>query len=174
MRSKLVEQMKSMQPSGHRDLGKAKARKVMEEDWDTLIILDACRYDFFEKLYKDYLLSGKLEKRISQGSGTVEWLKNNFTGKYAVTYISANPFVNSYGLSLGRLHERCKSSWKATEHFSRIIDVWDFGWDENLCTVPPTEVNKAYSSNKDGNRKIIHYLQPHRPYLSCDYDKSMG
>ena len=136
----MAQHVKGIHPSGRKGLGKAKATKVMEEDWDTLIILDACRYDFFEKVYTDYLLSGKLEKRISQGSGTVEWLKNNFPAKYAVTYISANPFVNSYGLSLGRLHEHCKSSWKATEHFSKIIDVWDFGWDEKLCTVPPTEV----------------------------------
>lgn len=149
-----------------------KKQNIMEEYWDTLIILDACRYDFFEKVYKDYLSDGKLEKRRSKGSSTLDWLKNNFTGKYDITYISASPNVNSYGIPLSRLHNGCSYSWKATEHFSKIIDVWHFGWDENLGTVYPREVNMAYLSNKDDNRKIIHYSQPHAPYLSFDYCES--
>ena len=31
-----------------------KEQNLFNEDWDTLIILDACRYDFFEKVYRDY------------------------------------------------------------------------------------------------------------------------
>lgn len=145
-----------------------KEQDIIEEDWDNLIILDACRYDFFESVYKDYLAGGKLEKRRSRGSSTLEWLKNNFTAKYDITYISSNAFVNSYGIPLNKLRLRCHYPWKATEHFSKIVDVWRFGWDERLGTVSPEEVNRAYLSNKgkDDNRKIIHYAQPHYPYLS--------
>ena len=28
---------------------------LVEESWNYLIILDACRYDFFKKVYKKYL-----------------------------------------------------------------------------------------------------------------------
>lgn len=145
-----------------------KEQNIIEEDWDNLLILDACRYDFFEKVYKDYLPDGKLEKRRSKGSNTPEWLKNNFTARYDITYISSNAFVNTHGIPLNKLNRRCRYPWKATEHFSKIIDVWHFGWDEILNTVRPEEVNLAYLSNKDkdDNRKIIHYLQPHIPYLS--------
>jgi len=151
-----------------------KEQNIVEEDWDNLIILDACRYDSFENLYRDYLPDGKLEKRRSRGSSTLDWLKNNFTGKYDITYISANPHINSYGIPLSKLNKNCSYSWKATEHFSKIIDVWNLGWDERLRAVKPEEVNKAYLSNKvkDDNRKIIHYMQPHAPYLSFDYGGS--
>jgi hypothetical protein len=147
-----------------------KDQNIVEEDWDNLIILDACRYDFFERVYKDYLTDGKLEKRRSRGSSTPEWLKNNFPAKYDITYVSSNAFVNTHGIPLNKLLRRCRYPWKATEHFSRIIDVWRFGWDERLATVRPEEVNHAYLSNKnkDDNRTIIHYLQPHAPYLSLN------
>jgi len=61
-----------------------KTLKVMEENWNYLIILDACRYDYFEKLHRNYF-SGVLEKKISLGSGTSEWLRKNFTSYYPDT-----------------------------------------------------------------------------------------
>ena len=36
----------------------------MKEDWDNLVILDACRYDMFKKLNT---INGKLEYKISIG-----------------------------------------------------------------------------------------------------------
>ncbi|MHA1832385.1 MAG: hypothetical protein ACTSV7_00200 [Candidatus Baldrarchaeia archaeon] len=44
---------------------------VMEEDRDFLIILDACRFDYFSEVYGDFF-DGKLEKIISAGCSTVE------------------------------------------------------------------------------------------------------
>lgn len=38
---------KCVWPLYRRDLGQSKALKVMEVDWDYLIVLDACRYDIF-------------------------------------------------------------------------------------------------------------------------------
>ena len=132
---------------------------VMEEGWDHLIILDACRYDYFSKVYRDYL-RGKLKKAISLGSDTVEWCKKSFRKRYNdVVYISANPIVNSKVEVEG---------FTARKHFHRVVDVWDRGWDEKLGTVHPKEVNKATQKLKDDyphKRFIIHYLQPHYPYL---------
>lgn len=145
-----------------------KGQNLLKEDWDNLIILDGCRYDFFAKVYKDYL-DGKLEKRKSPGSCTGEWLVKTFPGSYDITYISANPYINSYGIPLKKCNPKYSYSWKATEHFRKIIDVWKFGWDENLETVHPERVNKAYLSNQHGNRMIIHYMQPHPPYLSLNF-----
>lgn len=143
-----------------------KEQNIHLENWDNLIILDACRFDFFKKVYKDYL-DGKLEKRISNGSFTGEWLVKTFPDKYDYTYISANPFINSYGIPLNKLHLKNKNySWNAIEHFSNIIDVWEFGWNEKLGTIHPREVNKACLSNKENRKTIIHYMQPHYPYLS--------
>ncbi len=51
---------------------------IFSEPWDNLIILDACRYDVFEEVFKKRNMKGKLEYRISRGSWTVEFLLENF------------------------------------------------------------------------------------------------
>lgn len=143
-----------------------KFQNVTKNEWNHLIVLDACRYDFFQKYYETYL-DGELEKRKSRGSNTAEWLEKTFKRYYEdITYFSANPFINGRGLSLNDVYSDYNSQWKAIEHFAKIIDVWDFGWDEDLGTVPPEEVNKAFFSHNYKNRKIIHYMQPHKPYLA--------
>lgn len=133
---------------------------MMEEDWDNLIILDACRYDYFKKIYEDYL-SGELKKVRSPAHHTEKWRKRVFPEKYEDTvYVSANPYLNSKAEIKG---------FSASEHFHKVIDVWAWGWDEELKTVHPREVNKAVKeARKDypDKRLLIHYLQPHAPYLS--------
>jgi hypothetical protein len=53
---------------------------VLAEDWDNLLILDACRYDAFAARAD---LPGRLERRRSRGSHTSEFLSGIFT---AATY----------------------------------------------------------------------------------------
>lgn len=136
---------------------------MWKDDWKCLIILDACRYDYFKKVYKDYL-SGRLEKVYSPGSETREWLEKVFKDKRCddTVYISANPFINSKGIPHGSFDPRkCLS-------FYKIIDVWDWGWSEEMGTVHPKEVNKAalVATRLYKDKKfIIHYMQPHAPYL---------
>lgn len=138
-----------------------RACQVMEEEWDFLIVLDACRYDYFARFYKNYL-KGSLSKKISVGSSTIEWCRETFQRKYDdVVYVSSNPFVNS------RLDVQ---GFDAKKYFHRVIDVWDWGWDEKLGTVHPKMVNEAVLKIRGeyaDKRIIIHYLQPHEPYLLC-------
>lgn len=129
---------------------------VMDEEWDNLIVLDACRYDFF----KEYnTIEGVLEKRVSRGTRTDEWVRRNFTGSYDDTvYVSANPHI-------GRTEV---SGFCGVEHFAHVETVWDGKWDEDLGTVPPEEVNAAarrVCEQYPEKRMIIHYMQPHRPYI---------
>lgn len=134
--------------------------KIMEEDWDYLIILDACRYDYFASMVGDYF-SGRLQEGISLGVSTPVWLEKNFTSYYPdVVYISGNPYCNAKMEVLG---------FDAKQHFYRVVDVWEFGWDEKLGTVPPEKINRAALEAIKGfaeKKFIIHYLQPHAPYLS--------
>lgn len=133
---------------------------LTEKDWDYLIILDACRYDYFEKVYEDFL-NGKLKKVISPGSHTIEWFKKTFRKHYNdIVYISANPFINS------RVEVAGVDSRK---RFYKVFDVWDWGWNEDIGTVHPKQINEAAwkaRNNYPEKRLIIHYMQPHIPYLS--------
>ena len=143
---------------------------VVEEEWDYLIVLDACRYDFFERLWNDYF-TGDLEKRRSPGSATPEWAAKTFTGDHDITYLSANPFVNSLGIPLDELKwgASCDYQWAASEHIDTVVDLWQDAWDDDLGAVAPeavTERAREWCDDVDGNdRMIIHYLQPHAPYL---------
>lgn len=51
---------------------------ILEESWDNLIILDACRYDTFKEEFDKRKMKGKLEYRISRGSETSSFLLENF------------------------------------------------------------------------------------------------
>lgn len=133
--------------------------KVTQENWDYLMILDACRYDYFEQVYRDYF-QGELTKRISAGTSTNEWRNNSFPGNYDdIVYISANPMFSStldvYGYTAG-------------EHFHKVYELWKNGWDKDHGTVLPQTVTQASINiigNNPNKRFIIHYLQPHEPYL---------
>lgn len=133
---------------------------IMEEDWDNLIILDACRYDMFEEIN---IFNGKLEFRISNGASTSEFLKKNFGGgKFKDTvYVSANPQVN--------LH--------VPDSFLDIVPVWKDGWCKEFGTVlPETVVEYVQRINEKypDKRLIVHFLQPHYPFISESSRKRIG
>lgn len=126
--------------------------KVMEEDWDTLLILDACRYDMFEEAND---LEGKLEHRISLGSTSEEFLERNFDGKeyFDTVYVNANPYVPYLDLDEGTFHE--------------VVNLLD-EWDEGLQTVhPETVVEAAIEAHHryPNKRLIVHFMQPHAPFI---------
>ncbi len=141
---------------------------IHKENWDYLIILDACRYDTFKKLYPNYL-KGKLEKVGSRGSHTIEWTQKTFVDKYDYTYLSANPFINGKSLSLDELGKGESSSWCADNHFKKVIDLWDSSWDEKEDTVLPETVRKKSLEFQDETPLVIHFLQPHQPYIGFSF-----
>lgn len=129
---------------------------VLDEKWKYLIVLDACRYDYFEKEVKRRELKGKLEYRISRGADTPSWLKENFTNKDCkdIVYVTANPFVNKIF---------------SKDHFYKIIPVWLDGWNDILQTVTPKTMTKfcleAVKKYPD-KRFVFHFIQPHYPFLT--------
>ena len=137
---------------------------VAQEDWNFLIILDACRYDYFEKLYRQYL-NGTLYKKYSVGTSTNEWLNNSFPDFYDdIIYISANPHINAslevYGYCAGK-------------HFHQVHELWKDGWDNRIGTVRPETVTDRTITllnriNTNDKRVVVHYIQPHAPYLNLD------
>jgi len=150
-----------------------KYQNVMEEDWDYLLILDACRYDYFKELYEGYL-EGELEKRNSGASSTLEWLSKTFDNgmNHNISYFSGNAYINSRGLSLEDLG--AKYPWKATDHFGLIVDVWDEGWDSEYQTVLPKTMFKYLEKHPSLDRVIMHFVQPHYPYLHPRYSIEYG
>lgn len=144
---------------------------IRSQEWDCLIILDACRYDFFERVYKDYL-DGKLIKAHSPGSDTLEWLCGTFMDEETfedVVYLSANPFVSSQGFQF-------IEDFDATEYFYKVINVWNWKFDLEFLTVLPEDMGKAtrLARAKYPKKPIIsHFIQPHWPYPSGESFKEI-
>lgn len=126
---------------------------VMEEDWDSLVILDACRYDMFDRIVD---LAGITEERHSQASATDDFLRRNFgNGPYFDTvYVTANPRLDTTGDVKSQFHE--------------VVDVWHTDWDEDLETVPPDVMaERTLEAHEEfPNKRIIsHFIQPHGPFI---------
>lgn len=124
---------------------------VMDADWDNLVILDACRFDVFEELNT---LPGILDKRQSCGSSTEEFLKQTVDRDHLDTvYVTANP---QYRV------------WELNGSFHDILDVWETDWDEDKGTVLPQAVTERAIEARSiypNKRLLIHYLQPHYPFI---------
>ena len=123
---------------------------IIEKDWDNLIILDACRYDYFKK-YTSF--EGDPSRVVSKGRGSWEFIRENFVGRelHDTVYVTANPRSE-------RLEQDVFFTVKTILH----------KWDEDLGTVPPECVTEAaIEAHKQypNKRLIIHYMQPHAPHL---------
>lgn len=130
---------------------------VVEEDWDYLIILDACRYDVFRDVNR---IEGELQKKTSKASATDEWLRKNFTDYYDdLVYVSGNAFVS-------RVKEQ--GGFDSSEHFhhTEMLFLDDEALEEGV-TKPESMTEKALEAVEryPDKRVIIHYVQPHDPFI---------
>jgi hypothetical protein len=126
----------------------------LDSNWDVLIILDSCRYDVFKDVNS---LPGNLSSRISRGGGTFEFLKGNISGREFrdTVYVTANPQFHYHREELdGSFHD--------------VWNIWQHRWDDELQTVPPEQTTEAALEAIDkypNKRLLIHYNQPHAPYI---------
>ena len=130
---------------------------IHNTDWDTLIVLDAARYDFFKRTNK---FKGELMKCESPAVHTWLWMEEMFPDYYDLTYFSAHPFIGPKRFE-GYPYQAC-------EHFREVVPIWQFGWNNRLGTVHPGtvgEVLKIRAESRPYERAIVHYMQPHGPWI---------
>jgi hypothetical protein len=141
---------------------------VTKEKWDFLVILDACRYDYFERNYKDFFKNGHLTLRQTLGTSTNEWRDLTFVDYYKdIIYLSANPYISN----------SLVDGFDGSKHFYKVFNIWETHWDKYRGTVLPesmTSISIEKIKQYPNMRFIIHYIQPHSPYLtpsivSCGY-----
>lgn len=124
---------------------------VLDEDWDNLIILDACRYDTF---VENNPFDGDLSSRTSKGSNTYEFLYGNFYGRelYDTVYVSSNLW---YVEIEDEINSDVHSFVPVTTEGPKNVVSPDAVTDQAL------ETNQSHPNK----RLIVHYTQPHYPYL---------
>lgn len=127
----------------------------LEEDWDNLLMLDACRYDLFEEIAD---LPGETRAVESRGSATREFLWGNFDGgTYLDTvYVTASPML-------------CRHRDEVDVQFHEVINIWqEQGWDDQYRTVLPETVReRTLDAAKQFPKKrlLVHFIQPHYPFI---------
>ena len=135
---------------------------IFEKPWNTFIVLDSCRlYEFYYHALKLMKKKCRLESRFSTGGDTEEFLSTQMCGKdfSDTTILTANPMLNN-----GWLTKKGYEPIKA----KNIEPVWDYGWDEELGTVPPKSMMDAFYKFKDEDKLIMWFMQPHWPFIEGD------
>jgi len=122
---------------------------IFDKDWDICVVLDACRHD----MYCDIVNS--CPSIWSVGGTSNEWIRKTLTQPEAeeTIYVTANPWIT-----------------KNESNCYEIRRVFDWGWDDDLGTVPPRPVtDEAIRVGRETDRQmIVHYMQPHSPFIFSD------
>jgi hypothetical protein len=129
---------------------------VYEQDWDVLVVLDACRADLFRSVAPEFDLFEDVSTVWSVGSSSSEWLENTFNGSQEAAQtvmVTGNTWTNRY---------------LAADEFAALDEVWKYAWDEDLDTVPASAITDraiAHARERDPDRLVVHYMQPHHPFV---------
>jgi len=131
---------------------------VYDRHWDLLIVLDACRFDLFENTSTGQIAFSGVEQFESVDTMTQHWMRKTFTPQYATEmkrtgYICGNPF------SAPELD---------ADAFGSLDEVWRYAWDDDQGTLPARPVTDravATGRTEDYDRLIVHYMQPHCPFI---------
>lgn len=137
-------------------------RRVYDYDWDILVVLDACRADMYRET-----IDSQAETVWSCAGTSTEWMRKNFTEKYHgemsnTAYICGNPYSDQLFSAPGA---------ELQNEFELLDEVWKYGWDDELGTIPaPPITDRAISVHREmqPDRLIIHYMQPHYPFIGSD------
>ena len=142
---------------------------MIDKDWDILVIFDSCRYDIFSEYYKEIFPEAKLSKRDNTPFGitsTQDWIDHTFSQKNCSDIVYVCPIY-----SLKDWIKDCSSK------FFKVIEVWRTHWNREMETVLPddmTGVAMDVIEKYKEKRIIIHYMQPHHPYLHWGGHKTKG
>lgn len=143
---------------------------VMALDWDNLLVLDACRADDFERMvgtsqFDDYQVV------TSRASATPEWIETNFEGRTFgdTVYVSGNPWVSK--IAPDAFHD-IKNIWLEDykieqKELSGADTLADLGipFEETVTAERVNEAARHAAAEHDDKRLIVHYIQPHAPYI---------
>jgi hypothetical protein len=142
-----------------------KGECIFEKDWDNLIILDACRYDIFSE---ENDLPGELRAHYSLSSWSGDFIRANFNDRelHDVVVVTANGWYE-----------------KIRKESTNSVDIHDLiivpeGEKDNILPPDSVRANRAwrmpqivteYAINAvteyPNKRILIHYHQPHTPYI---------
>lgn len=165
---------------------------VYTRDWDILILLDTCRVDALREVAPEYDFIKEIDSIRSVGGRSPEWIAKTFTEEYEkviqqTAYLSANVFAKpildaespdassladksfTYDL-LKRIPTVSVDKLGMCEYLFEYESVGEEGplGHEEGGTPPRYVTDRGIDVARSGkfDRLILHYLQPHPPYIA--------
>jgi hypothetical protein len=154
---------------------------VFDRDWDALVVLDACRVDALRAVADDYDFVESVGSIRSVGSTSHEWAAKTFTTDHreairSTGYVTGNGYLHQAAVRdiyppSGGTAPLGWPKWDVVDadEFAYVDQVWQDGRDERVRTVPPRRMtDRAIEAGRtqDLDRLIVHYMQPHSPYIA--------
>ena len=166
-------------------------RNVYEYDWDMLVVLDACRVDALHSVADEYEYLGDIGEITSVGSTSLEWMLKTFTEDHRraieeTRYVSTNGHLGhlsgsstSY-FSFSPLRETMVANFEESNRLvnRNVVSESDFAAVDRLYSLsernsyghtplPDDVTDYAIRIGRESSpgRLIVHYMQPHAPYL---------
>lgn len=136
-----------------------RSTNVFDREWDVCLVLDACRVDLLDSVADEYEFVEGGQSIYSVGGTSPEWIERTFGARSPSTlkstgYVTGNPHSSRVDIDTGG--------------FGVLDEVWRYGWDADIGAVPPramTDRAIAVGREHDLDRLIVHYMQPHIPFL---------
>lgn len=155
---------------------------VFERDWDLLVVLDACRPDALRAVAPEYefLDEDDVGEMWSVASGSMEWACKTFVTDYEdelsdTVYLGANGYVQQvlyegeYAPPVASPVGWPRENTVSADDLREVRNLHKLRAQDDLRVVPPDEVTDAaiYAGREwDADRYILHYNQPHIPWLT--------
>lgn len=135
---------------------------VFDREWDVLIILDACRYDLFDEfaaqhpIYQSFDSVGSM---YSIASKSDDWLERTFK-QADVSELARTSYITDTShagmVTSNDLYEIHTVEENAHNKRGGVLVPEAFTHDAITCY-----------ENSDADKFMIHYFQPHAPFLHC-------
>lgn len=158
---------------------------VFDREWDLLLVLDACRVDAMREVAPEYDFIDSVDSMWSVGSASHEWISKTYTTEHIDTIndtmlISTNPW-NRLALKEGVRPPGNYSvplmwpDWDVVEWSDlgdgyHIVDKYD-----ELDVPPPPSFTTEHvikaGREREFDRTIAHYMQPHIPHIAEVYEQ---
>lgn len=156
---------------------------VFESDWDVLIVLDTCRVDALREIAPDHDWMPDpydIGRIMSVGSATKEWVASTFIDRYE-DEISNTVYVTGTHQPDTVLNQQIYPEddlgiWAPTNWHTVRGDMLEALVSANDYARPPinggmhpaiiTDIAIEEYRERNPDRMIVHYTQPHHPYSS--------
>lgn len=154
---------------------------VYEREWDALVVLDACRVDALRAVAPEYDFIETVDSIRSVGSTSHEWIAQTFRRKYQdeiqkTAYVTANAFAKRVIENRNLPAERALVDWNVVDpdEFLLLDQAWEHQPEHPYKHMLSEHLtDRAITVGRDVSppKLIVHYLQPHVPYIAAAHEE---